>query len=409
MASGSDSGPSVPELRDALDEALRGGESDWAALDRAVGAVEQAARTRPDPQLIALAEYGVAALTGDDGDRQRRHGLAGRLLAAHAIACRSGTADPTRLAKWLLRLRVEHPDPPQVRLADYLAALGETGLAAYREGAEALCAALPVVGYGEAPRYDRRRWAVLAVVDELARHTGDVDLRVRLLATDLSSGWHYLRVAGVLQEAGRVAEALEWVQRGLQVTGKGPARLRLIDVAVDECLRVGWFDRAMELRERAFRESPDLSTYLRLRGLAAEDERWPQRREDLLRPLHENAARDVRQSTALVRILMWEGEQEAAWRTAQQHGCTDDAWQALAEERAERHPGEAIAVYRDLVEHELEEDGEDDTRIADMLEQLRLLFTRTGQPDAFSRYLDGIKSRHTTDRELLDELARRGL
>jgi tetratricopeptide (TPR) repeat protein len=413
VASGGNGVPSVPGLRDALDDAWGGEDahpgSDWVALDRTVTAVEQAARAQPGPEVAALAEYGITLLTTDGADRDRRLRLAERLLAAHALACRAGAVHPHRLAEWLLYRQVDHPDGPPVPLADYLSALGEDGLAAYRAGAEALCDALPVVGFGEAARYDRRRWAVLRVVDELARHTGDVDLRVRSLATDLSSGWHYLRVAGVLQEEGRVEQALEWVQRGLRMTGKGPARLRLIDVAVDECLRVGWFDRAMELRERAFRESPDLATYLRLRGLAGRTEQWPQRRESLLRPLHEGAAQDVRHSTALVRILLWEGEQDAAWRAAQRHGCSDDAWQALAEERAERHPGEAIAVYRDLVEHELAEEGEDDGRVADMLEQLRVLFTRTGQPDAFSRYLDGIKSRHTTDRELLDELSRRGL
>jgi tetratricopeptide (TPR) repeat protein len=414
VASGGNGAPGVPRLRDALDGAW-GGESvgarpDWAGLDRVVSAVEQVARAHPGPEVTALAEYGVDLLSSGPGDEpETRTRLAGRLLAAHALACRAGAANPRQLAEWLLRRQVDHPDGPPVRLADYLATLGDAGLAAYRAGAEALCAALPVVGYGEVPRYDRHRWAVLTLVDELARHTGDVDLRVRSLATDLSSGWHYLRVAGVLQEAGRIEQAVEWVQRGLGVTAKGPVRLRLIDVAVDECLRVGWFDRAMELRERAFRESPDLATYLRWRGLAAETERWSERREALLRPLREHAAQDERHSTALVRILLWEGEQEAAWRAAQQHGCADDAWQALAEERAERHPGEAIAVYRDLVEHGLEEAGEADGRVADLLEQLRVLFTRTGQPDAFSRYLDGIKSRHTTDRELLDELARRGL
>jgi uncharacterized Zn finger protein len=414
MASGTDGTPTVVRLGGALENALRHDdahqEPDWASLDRTVRAVQKLARSHPTPDVVALAERGIAALVANRAtDRRRLTDLADRLLAAHAVACRASGIDPDHLAEWLVRLQLDHPDGPQVRVADYAAALGDTGLVAYRDAVEALCDALPTIGFGEVHREDRHRWAVRRLVQDLVDHTADVDLQVKLLATDLSSGWHYLRVAGVLQEAGRVEQALEWVRRGLRVTSTGPAALRLVDLAVDECLQLGWFDQARELRERAFRENPDLSTYLRLRVLAWQGAEWPARREALLRPLHERAADDVRQSTALVRILLWEGEKEAAWRVAQQHGCADEAWWALADERAERHPADAIEVYRDLVEQELEDDTEDGGRVADLLEQMRGVFTRTGRPDAFSRYLDGIKSRHVDDRRLLDELARRGL
>jgi hypothetical protein len=35
-----------------------------------------------------------------------------------------------------------------------------------------------------------------------------------------------------------------------------------------------------------------------------------------------------------VRVLLWEGEDEAAWHEAQTGGCSDDLWLRLADRRA---------------------------------------------------------------------------
>ncbi|WP_221455244.1 hypothetical protein [Saccharothrix tamanrassetensis] len=194
-----------------------------------------------------VAELLVAA-GADRGHRAAFAGLVDRVLDLHAVACGSDPPAPESLARWLLHLQTGFAEPPEVRLAPYAAALGAAGLAWYRAEAVARFSGLPVIGFGQPGRYDRERWALLRVMEELAEHTGDVDLQVLVLARDLSSGWHYLQLATVLRDAGRSQEALEWVGRGIRATGGRGAAGRLVDLAVDECLRLGWSGRVVQSR-----------------------------------------------------------------------------------------------------------------------------------------------------------------
>jgi hypothetical protein len=400
--------------RVAVEAALTDSDDPERALTEVVARLEGLVRAARASSAVELAEYVVEALAGalvrlpDRVVVLRR--LAERALAAHATACRLHQGDPHRLARWLLRLQVEHPEGPQVQLTDYAGTLGAPSLAGYRERVEALCGELPVLEYGQRPAFDRRRWAVLRVAEELAEHLGDVELHVTALGKDLSSGWHYLRIATLLQEAGRSEQVLEWVGRGLAATGWQGAAPRLVDVAVDECVRMGWFDRAVSMRMRIFVSQPAMDTYLRLRTVAEHGGTWADHRDAVLRRLGEGSA-DLGVNSLLVRVLIHDEQPDAAWRAAVDNGCTDEVWAELARIRSADHPGDAIAVYRGLVEQVLDNERHthNEELVVELLAQLRTLFTRTGRQDAFNFYLDGVKSRHVADRALLDELTKRGL
>ncbi|WP_052393618.1 hypothetical protein [Kutzneria sp. 744] len=420
MISGQPGGPGAEEVGDAVrtrvavEAALTGGDDPRRALAEVVSALEGLVRAAKTIDAVELAEYVVEALAAALVRLPERvaviRELAERALSAHATACRLHQGDPHRLARWLLALQVEHPEGPQVQLTDYAGALGSTGLTAYREAAEALCSALPVLEFGQRPTFDRHRWAVLRVTEDLAEHLGDVELQVMALAKDLSSGWHYLRIATLLQEAGRSEQVLEWVGQGLSASGWRGVASRLVDVAVDECVRMGWFDRAVSMRMRIFSNQPAMDTYLRLRTVAEHAGSWPEQRDTVVRRLAESAS-DVVTNSVLVRVLIHDDQPEAAWQTAVAHGCTDEVWAELARVRSADHPGDAIAVYRGLVEQALDDDthAHNEALVVELLAQLRTLFTRTGRQDAFNFYLDGVKGRHVADRELLDELTKRGL
>lgn len=420
MISGQPGGPGAEEVGDAVrtrvavEAALTGGDDPGRALAEVVSALEGLVRAAKTIDAVELAEYVVEALAAALVRLPERvaviRELAERALSAHATACRLHQGDPHRLARWLLALQVEHPEGPQVQLTDYAGALGSTGLTAYREAAEALCSALPVLEFGQRPTFDRHRWAVLRVTEDLAEHLGDVELQVMALAKDLSSGWHYLRIATLLQEAGRSEQVLEWVGQGLSASGWRGVASRLVDVAVDECVRMGWFDRAVSMRMRIFSNQPAMDTYLRLRTVAEHAGSWPEQRDTVVRRLAESAS-DVVTNSVLVRVLIHDDQPEAAWQTAVAHGCTDEVWAELARVRSADHPGDAIAVYRGLVEQALDDDthAHNEALVVELLAQLRTLFTRTGRQDAFNSYLDGVKGRHVADRELLDELTKRGL
>ncbi|MEU7478756.1 hypothetical protein AB0A63_22415 [Lentzea sp. NPDC042327] len=349
----------------ALAEAGGEDDADWPACWQELTAVsvelQSLLLTDPGPELVALVEQIVTQLAdGVAGSRRHRVELAElthRVLDIHARACAVSTPDPVRLADWLLDLQLEHPEAPEVALAPYAEALDDEGLAHYRERAVALFEPLPVVGFGETGRYDRARWALLRVMEELAEYTDDVDLQLLVLSKDLSSGWHYLQVATVLRDAGRADEALEWIDRGLRATGGRGAALRLIDLAVEEHLRRAAPHRAVAVCREAFLVRPNLEIYLKARALVVHTDEWPPLRAELVEHL-------VRDGGRL-----------------------------------------AIEVYRRIVEVELARRGvQEQEVVVGWLRQLRGL-----QPDAFADYLEHIKSRHVADRELLDELSRRGL
>ncbi|GGM45561.1 hypothetical protein GCM10012275_15770 [Longimycelium tulufanense] len=397
--------------------AVADSEPDGARLDRVAAAVDLLGRWVAEDGAAAVlplaqdvVETVVAALSRFPNDPRLRE-LAETALAVHAAAARASRADPTELADWLLRLQLEHPEGPEVALADYDGALGATGLAAYRQRAEELCRGLPTVPFGQPPRLDRHRWAVLRVLEELAEHTGDVDLQVDVLAKDLSTGWQYLRIATLLQEAGRSAEVLRWVERGLGATrGRGAAG-RLVDLALDECMHRGWLDRALELLRAAFQQRPGLDTFLRLRAVAEPLRRWPAEREGLLGSLRitTNGSRpDLERSSAWVRILLWEGDLDGACRVARTFGCDDQTWAALVDGRPDGQPDQALAVYRRLVERHLARPRQEVEEVPELLDELRVLAKGNGQPDDFTHYLDEVRTRHAADRDLLDALSRRG-
>jgi hypothetical protein len=276
----------------------------WDELASVVADLSVLVRGGPGARVVAQELVGVLVAAAQDRelrDREHRVALAGlvdRVLDLHAVACLAEPPDGRGLAAWLLWLQTGFAEPPEVRLAPYASSLGEDGLAWYRAEAVARFERLPVIGFGETGRYDRERWALLRLMEELAEHCGDVDLQVSVLSKDLSSGWHYLQVATVLRDAGRSGEALEWVERGLVATGGRGAALRLVDLGVDECLRAGWVERAVELRRRAFLACPGVETYTRLRAAASAWGDWPAVRAEVLARVGDGVDDALRQVVA---------------------------------------------------------------------------------------------------------------
>ncbi|WP_211347060.1 hypothetical protein [Saccharothrix australiensis] len=241
-----------------LDSSEAPWEARWDALASAVAELSELVRSGPGARRVAeqVVESLVAAVAADRAHRTALSELVDRALDLHAVACASDPPPPVELADWLLHVQTGFPEPPEVRLAPYAAALGVEGLDRYRREAVARFSLLPVIGFGQTGRYDRERWAMLRVMEELAEHTGDLDLQVMVMARDLSAGWHYLQLATVLRDAGRPAEALAWVARGVGATGGRGAAQRLVDLAVDECRLVRWSAREAGARVAAVSPPP---------------------------------------------------------------------------------------------------------------------------------------------------------
>ncbi|GAB2958806.1 hypothetical protein [Saccharothrix stipae] len=285
----------------------------WDELASVVAELSVLVRGGPGARVAAqeLAEVLVAAVRGGE-HRAALTTLVDRVLDLHAVACAAEPPGGRELAAWLLWLQTGFAEPPEVRLAAYASSLGVDGLAFYRAEAVARFERLPVIGFGATGRYDRERWALLRVMEELAEHTGEVDLQVSVLSKDLSSGWHYLQVATVLRDAGRSAEALGWVERGLAATGWRGAAARLVDLGVDECLRAGWVARAVGLRRRALLAQPGWENYARLRAVASSSGDWPAVREEVLAELGERGD-DVLRQVVEAELAAVSGDRVPEW------------------------------------------------------------------------------------------------
>ena len=121
-----------------------GESSAWAGhAAPVVDALSSEVAARPSAELVVLlqraAEHLVKVILHADDSNGMIGSLAGDILEQHRLACQSGGAEPRALAKWMVRFTFEDQDFFTIDPVAYVDALGDTGLAVYRDkGREAL-------------------------------------------------------------------------------------------------------------------------------------------------------------------------------------------------------------------------------------------------------------------------------
>jgi hypothetical protein len=306
---------------------------EWARAARPIVAeLEAAVRTAPSRELVELLQRAVGHVVKLIGRRaDDSSGLIGalarELLALHARACDAGVADPVKLAGWMIRFRFTDQDFLEVDPVRYAAALGDAGLAAYRNAV-----AEQEHEDSFAARHARERLAVL---------DGNTDAIVELHGGDLSSSYQFVRVAEAMAELGRDDEVLEWTARGIEQTG-GWQTAKLYDFACAVYAKRSQPVEVLRLRRTQHERMPSLSTYTTLRRAADDVGAWEVERDAARSALR---AHDL---GALVDALLNDGDAELAWQTAAADPCWDpgpDRWLRLADTREAQHPADSLAVY----------------------------------------------------------------
>ena len=269
----------------------------WArAAQPIVAELDNAVDASPSRELVELLQRAVGHVVkvimhADDSDGLIGD-LARELLALHARACDAGVADPVELAAWMVRFGFDDQDFFEVDPVRYASALGEAGLAAYRDAVGARRD-----GDSFAVRYARER---LAILDR------DVDAIVRLLGGDLTTPYQFIRVAEAMRELGLDDEALAWAKRGIAQTS-GWQVAQLYDLACDVHDARGSRSRCSRCGARSTsgcRRHPPTARC----GAAAEAlDAWP---------LEQDAARATLQradARGFVDALLGDDELELAW------------------------------------------------------------------------------------------------
>lgn len=370
----------------------------------------------------ALKEMESALNHVDDSDGFMS-GILERLQELHLDACRATKPDRVGLAKFLFDWEVGSDwDIFHGAAETYADVLGKEGLAAYRKLAEGQWAKVPPLAPGEEePNKFQRRYRVTAIMQDLARQTGNVEELVAVLSRDLSDPYAFLKIAEEYQLAGNNNAALEWAERGVRAF---PVRTdgRLREFLIEEYHRRGRHGDAIAIAWTSFQERLGLFEYQRLHKSARRAKQWPEWREKALTLLREDIAARKKQSlkedhwaparpdrSVLVEIYLWEGDVQAAWIEAKEGGCHDALWFRLAEARESDHPEDAIIVYTEQLKSTLRHaDKQAYHEAVEILRKIRKLMPRVGKEAEFGPLIQSLRAQYKQRRNLLKLLDAKG-
>ncbi|OLF16069.1 SWIM zinc finger family protein [Actinophytocola xanthii] len=405
-AVGTTGAPQVAVLRRRVEDALRvRGRLDRQAttdyvrragdvLDTVTELVESGHPAEARPLARSAVEGVTAAMPLMDEVTGAVVTVCRRAFSLYARVCTAARPNPAKLAAWIFRTRMEGPGWPALELAEFAEALGRVGLEEYRA----------LVDRARQEADPERALVVRAMREQLAALDGDLDGHVDILAEDVPDPKAFLAITALLREAGQLAGAIRWAERGLEETGDP----RLADTLIRSYVDAGRPEQALAVRQAALRDAPTRLTYANLRSTAEATGAWPAAREAALDLLH--AAAESGDASELVGALLDEGEVTEAWRVAEKHGCADRAWLEVAREHGATNPAEVVAGYRRIVENCLRRTGREAYReIGLLLEELRDLSARCGAEAEFDALLADIRDRYRRRSSLLGELHRRGL
>ncbi|MGH8718033.1 MAG: DUF6880 family protein [Burkholderiales bacterium] len=302
-------------------------------------------------------------------------------------------------------------------LENYLPALADEGLAAYRKLAMTAWEKIPALPPGsDEDRHAQTRDQLADIMKALARLDGDIDALINALSRDLTQPYTFFEIAEALSNAGRHDEALEWAEQGQKAF---PGRLNgpLDDFLVSEYHRRQRHEDALALRWTCFLEHPHIRSYQELKNSALRTKSWSEWREKALTALRK-APQSKRkkpdwmapfeaQGSLLVEIFLWEGDPHAALEAARKTNCPSHLWLNVAKGLETGSPDDAIVIYKDQIEPIVRltnNHAYDDA--AGVLRRIRELMTRTGKAADFSAYLDSVRAQYKAKRNFVQRLDR---
>jgi uncharacterized Zn finger protein len=391
-------------------------------IEEAIDVLEAQLEQGDGSEVIDLAQHALKRAEGaldhiDDSGGQMGDAIA-RLEELHLNACIQAQPDPMALAERLFAWELDGPwDVLDQAVIRYAEVLGDDGLARYRELAEEAWAEVPKLAPGEDSRERyRSRFRITRIMQALAQHSGNLADLIAVEERDLSIGYRFLQIAELCREHGEDDMALEWAERGMAAFAEDPdPRLRAF--LIEEYRRRRRSAEALEHSVQAFDARPTLESYRELATDAKALGEWEERRRSAIsllgrsEPDSPGAVRHPslrgRGCSELVRVLIWEGDADAAWQAANEGGCTPDLWLKLADLRRAEHPEDAIGVYRRHVEDVIA--GKDKRAYAEAVrlidETMRELYTESGRLEDFDAYVEEVRTAHKPKRNLMKLMA----
>lgn len=368
-------------------------------------------------EAIALAEEALQHI--DDSGAEVMPAIF-ELRKIHLAACKVLRPDPVALAGRLYGFQMDGAwDTFNEVLPDYTEALGEEGLAEYRQRAEHDWLALPTLG----PEHYRsdwstRRFRVESAMKDIARSMDDFGLLVAIEAKNLSSPSRFLALAGLFREQDRKDEALHWIEQGIAAF-PNERNDKLLSLAIELQLALGRHAEVEQLAWQRFEQAPGCAPFFELMevaGLTGHEAELHKRALDFLwRKVAEEEAADsgLRHSPwskprrgDIVSIFLREGNVEAMWDAFGGGKVDVGLWEPVADARGKTKHEEAIALYKCLLPHRVE-GGSDYREAFAIVNKIRLLRVAHKQSGVFRDELADIRltwKRKRNFMKLLDSL-----
>lgn len=392
--------------------------------EQALNAIEEVYRRGRTDGIVELFEHAAdrldKAICAADDSNGYISAVLERASSMHLEACRKIKPDPDLLAEKLFRNDLHCRMAMSNIGGDYDDILGETGRKRYRELIRAAWEKLPATDSKIRDESSLPRFFLTQAMKRMTEESGDVDERLAIIEKDLSRASAYLEAAEILKKAKRLPEAIDWAEKGIKKFNYGWESENLRAFLADEYHRGKRDEEAVGLYWDVFKSSMMLKSYRDLKKQAERAKSWTGWRERAMSHIYENVNRATGKgkktgadsdnqveyaNSRLVEILLWEGQNEEAWKEAQTHGCSESLWLKLAAIRESANPVDCIPIYQKLAERLLQPaDKQAYSQAAAALKKLGELMNRVGNGDKFKSIMHDTRTKFKIRKNLIKAL-----
>jgi len=372
--------------------------------------------------VIELTEYALAKLEDTIGDMDDSDGYMSDILPElqnlHHRACLDARPEPRALARRLFEWEMKSDWEIFYGTAEtYADVFGAEGLAEYRRLAESEWAKIRQLDPGDGER-STKRFRITSMMEALAQQSGELEALVEIKRRDLSHAYSFLQIAEIYREAREFDKALDWAEEGMK--SFSPRDTRLVEFLAREYHRRARHDDAMRLIWREFVESPFLKNYQELKAHALKvrpTPDWPAWRDKALAHLRgviekEKQAEKTSKNhwhwaghadnSRLVEVFLWEKRYQEAWQEASAGGCSSGLWLRVADLRQEKHPGDAVPIYKEMIAPILKQANNAAYEEAvKLLQKIRELMGRLDRETEFEDYLAALRVEYKRKRNFI--------
>lgn len=299
------------------------------------------------------------------------------LIDLHRESCRRAGIVGDRLADRLLRWQLSAGGAID-SVVDYGHLLGRRGIKEY----DRLIRAEWHGDQSGAQGNDR----LSEILVEWAQYQGDVELLISVRCGRAQDASDFAEAVRLCRRAGRVDDAVEWARRGIEMF---PAREApdLYEFLAAEYEERGEWGEAGAMLLALFSARPSLEYYRRLEAVARRAGEWDRWRDRAL-----SAAPG---GSALVSILILEGDYDSALREARSGACDDEVLKDLAGRIAMTDPEGALDLYRRLVMMYAEgKNGYTYEKLIEVMRRMGRLMKKQNRREEYLEYVKGVREKY---------------